>query len=385
MTLLTENDRKLPDFLSFFNEATEAPTAAPTQEPTAPVSPRVDFNDPQIVAALNKARAEERDQRIKEAEKLKQEKKEAQEQLAAMKAAQEKIAEEKRRAELESMKPGDRKVEEIKDDITKLREQLEASQKQAAEASRQANAWRIEAEKENIIAKHGGNINPLLLDTSSVEALKASENTAVQDYHATERFFYNKFQKQHQENLESGRQEMVNTLPGYPTAQGLPTPNRAGGVASADEAPLQNQMSSVTHPQLDGGQSFAEVRKSVLGRVQAVVPPAQGNMFPANYVQPQPPSPVVQPQGLPTPAPTHPQMAQGTPPGNQAQAPAQSGDETPLTPQQVVAAREQAQAIIASKRASGNASIGTQHVAVHPVQGAPHATHPQLRNTPSPQ
>jgi len=369
------------DLLGLFNQAPGQPVPAPQQ---APQQTTFDPNDPAVQAAMQLARQQERDARIAEIERLKSENSglktqvtDVNSRLGALEKQAQQAAEQAKAAEMAKMKPDEKvqaQLQALQDELKRSREE---QQRTVSEANKRVEAWQIESEKNAIIAKHNGQVDPLALDTSSIEALRASEGRAVQTYQATRQHFFSQFQQEMQflqQQEASHNQQQVEQLPSYPPGYGMPTPNNAGSPApaQANGAPPQ-----FTHPQIDGGQSYAAVRQMAHGRVVQQAPAPNGQpFFQPQYPQQQQPGAVQQPQGSPTgpvqPAHMQPQQQQpqwqGQPqqppqgqqqplvaplpdPNRQASDPARN-----LTQTEVAGAIEHARAIVEQRRGSGGLS-----------------------------
>lgn len=356
------------DFLSLFSEGGQP---APAQ-PSAPHAPTFDPNDPRIAEAMRVAREQERAARIAEQQQLKAqveaERKARAEQdarLAALEASAQKAREEAEAAARSKMKPDERMLAELESMKSELQREREARARTVEEANKRMEAWQIQSEKDRLIAKYNGNIDPLALDTSSLESLRASEQRAVETYQATRQHFFSQFQKEQaylQQVQQGQNQQQVEQLAGYPSGYGVPTSNNAGTPAPASASA---QPPAFAHPQVDGGASYASVRDMAHGRVQMVAPPQPGqNFFQPQYPQHQQPMPVQYPQGNPTgpvnPAQyapqqqlpqQQPQQPTTAPLPDQSLAPGQP--ERQLSPQEIANAKEHAAAIALSRRGSG--------------------------------
>ncbi len=310
------------DMLSLF-DGTPAPAPIST-----PAGQSFDPNDPQVAAAMAHARQQVQGQHYATAAELKQRAEAAE---AAAKKAQEEAEAVRQKAEADRI-AGLPQGEQVMAELKALKEQTakeaqarkEAEEKAAAEiartqaeATRQVEAWRVEARVKEIVLEHGGNIDPKSLQTKdqngnpSVQALEASIPAAVQEYQRTKAFFLQQFQAEQAALAHSQGQSAVEGLPGYPPSMGMPSANRSGSVV--EQSPVGGQVPQFAHPQVDGGQSYAQMRQQVHGRVQMAAPPAPGQQFfQPQYQQPQAPYPVMTPQGYPTGPAATPQY-QGVP------------------------------------------------------------------------
>lgn len=289
------------DYLSLFEG--EAATAA---APNAPQSTtQFDPNDPAVQAAMAKAREQERNahhanlQREREARaKAESDLQSLNERVKAMEEAQSQRAAAEQQEYLDSLKGN----EKIQAQLELMQQQLEQSEQRNQALTDAANqrieAWQIQARVNEVMAQSQGNIDPHVLDKSSMEALEASIPKAVQAYRDAEAFFRGKILAE-QQQMSGGNQALVEGLRSAPPAQGFPSSNQASTPAPAQAG----QPQQFTHPQTDGGHSYAQVRQSLHGRIYeaAQQPPAQGNFFQPTHPQhTQQPGQVFQPQGHPT-------------------------------------------------------------------------------------
>lgn len=228
---------------------------------------------------------------------------------------------------------------QLRRDMAARDETYKATMRQLAEdANARIIAWQIETEVAKICAQV--ELDPTVLDRTSMAALHASVPRAVQAFQETERFFLGRLsqrigmpQMQMQQALLEGPQ-----LAPYPSAQGVPSITNAPAVLQ-NPAPTPQQQGFV-HPQVshEAATNYAQFRQQLVqGRVVQPMPPGfvppAGQFFQPQYPQAPnpyaPPAPVSYPQGYPTGPYVPPQYQQQYPQAPQYQQPVYQQPQAP--------------------------------------------------------